>query len=390
MLRTRALVFIPVLILATVLSADALALETAERSLQVEIPVSAGGSLRIENLLGSVEIRRSEDEGMARIVAHVVAEAKTGEEAASLAESIVLEQPDDPGQAIIHVVWPVDRFDSYRLPKEGMKGLFSRWTGSLFKKGVTEVEYDGQAVRVGKDRKATGLAVHVTVSVPFDLETSVHQSIGAVHAKYLRGKLRLEVVDGSVEIVSCFGVARVETDDGDVRVASFQGRELFVGTGTGEVDLEVVRVDRARLETDSGTIRGVGVTVDELSVESASGAIELADVVPRSTRVRTGSGDVDVALRLKTARSAVVHSDSGDVVLRLAGQIGFDLAAETKTGEVKTLGMDLDVVEQSGTVSRLKRGGGGVDLEVRAAAGSLTVRPYDASRMQILMGRKGD
>jgi DUF4097 and DUF4098 domain-containing protein YvlB len=151
-----------------------------------------------------------------------------------------------------------------------------------------------------------------------------------------------------------------------------------------------VRVDRARFESDSGIIRGTGVTTEKLSVENASGAIELGDLVPRSTRVRSGSGDVDLALRLKNARDAVVHSESGDVVLRLAGQIGFDLEAETKSGEVKALGMELDVVERTGNVSRLRRGPGGVDLAVHAAGGNVTVRPYDASRMQILMGRAGD
>ena len=54
--------------------------------------------------------------------------------------------------------------------------------------------------------------------------------------------------------------------------------------------------------------------------------------------------------------------------------------------EVKTLGMTLDVTEQEGQVSRLRQGQGGPDVRVSALEGSVTVRPYDGSRLDLLVG----
>ena len=132
------------------------------------------------------------------------------------------------------------------------------------------------------------------------------------------------------------------------------------------------------------------MTAEQLQIESTSGSVRLGAVEPKTAQVRTVSGKVDLATNLKTARELLIETETGDVTLRVGPLAHFDLTAETKSGKVKMLGMTLDLTEQEGQVSRLRQGQGGPDLRVSAAAGSVTVRPYDGSRLDLLVGGPRD
>ena len=365
-------------------SGPSLALEGAEKSLTIEPKVGAGTTLVVENLLGSVHVVPSQSEGSVRVEAHVVAEAKTPEEAEALAASIRLEPRTEGGTTRIHVAWPVDRFAAFRPPKSGMKGLIKRWAAPMLR-GSSTVEYDGRVIQVGPERKATGLSVDLTVTLPYDLSATIRQSVGSIEGRALRGRLRMETYDGDISVERCFGVLTAQTERGVVRVSSFQGQELDVATAQGDMELTDVRADRARLQTDAGAIRGLRVTAGELVVESASGDVKLSGFEPTTADVKTGSGKVDLATHLKSLRNAVIQTATGDVILRVGELTHFDLHAETKSGLVKTMGITLDVLEQDGLASRLKHGQGGPELRVSALGGSVMVRPYDASRLDLLL-----
>jgi hypothetical protein len=103
--------------------------------------------------------------------------------------------------------------------------------------------------------------------------------------------------------------------------------------------------------------------------------------------IRTASGDIDMAFRIRKARDAAIRSDTGDVVLRVSEKLSFELTAETKKGEVKLLGMDMEMLEQDGLVSRYKAGNGGVNVTVSTPGGELTVRPYDAKWIDLMSRR---
>jgi hypothetical protein len=361
-----------------------LALETAEVRRADEARLAARGSVVVENLLGSVRIVASADKAVARIEARAVAEAKTPDEARALAESIRIERETEGADVRFRVVFPVEQHAAFRPPKGGVKGWIGRWTGSMFRE-TREVDYGGRRVQVGTDRKAAGLAVDVTVTVPHDWTTTVRQRAGTVEGRALRGDLRIVTTDGEVAVERCLGRLAIDAQHGRVRVAAFQGEALTLELVEGEVELSDVRAAAVRLRTDSGAIHGSGVSSDELAIESGSGVVELGAVEPRSARVRTISGRVDLATYMRALRDAVIHSDSGDVVLRVGELTHFDLRAESKSGEVKTLGgVGLDLVAQDGLAQRLRHGQGGVDVQVSAPGGGVTVRPYDGSRLELL------
>jgi hypothetical protein len=384
MSRFRRPLTLSLLAFAPLLSGASFALDGAERQLTVERTLGPGASLVVENLLGSVRVVPSQVAGSVRIDARVVADAKTPEEAAALADAIRIESDTNGGATRVHVVWPVERFTAFRPPQSGVKGLISRWASPVIR-GTSSVEYDGRVVQVGADRKAAGLSVDLTVTLPYDLSTTIRQSAGSVEGRALRGRVRLVTLDGDIFFERCFGVLQVETERGDVRVSSFQGDDLEVSTTQGDVELADVRAERARLRTDAGAIRGARLTAGEMTVESASGDVKLGAVEPTTARVRTGSGKVDLASHWKSLRDAVVQTASGDVTLRVGDLAHFDLLAETKSGAVKTMGMALELLEQDGNTSRLRHGQGGKELRVSALAGSVTLRPYDGSRLDLFL-----
>jgi hypothetical protein len=382
--RFRWTLALSLLAIAPLLSGASFALEGAERQLTIERTLDPGASLVVENLLGSVRVVPSQSRGSVRVDARIVADAKTPEEAAALADAIRIEPGTEGGATRIHVVWPVDRFTAFRPPQSGVKGLIARWAAPVLR-GNSSVEYDGRLVQVGADRKAAGLSVDLTVTLPYDMSTTIRQSAGSIEGRALRGRLRLVTIDGDISVERCFGVLQAETERGDVRVYSFQGDDLDVSTTEGDVELADVRAERTRLRTDAGAIRGARVTAGDMTVESASGDVKLGAVEPTTARVRTGSGKVDLASHLKSLRNAVVQTATGDVTLRVGGLAHFDLLVETKSGGVKMMGLALDVLEQDGNTSRLRHGQGGNELRVSALAGSVTVRPYDASRLDLFL-----
>jgi hypothetical protein len=363
----------------------AAALETVERTLSAEI--DATGPIVLDNLLGSVHVVGSDRPGVARLEARVVAEAKEAAAARELAESVRLTHDEKGGEQQLRLRFPVERHTAFRPPKKGVKGLLRRWTSPVFHKPATVV-YDGQVVEVGSGRKAAGLAVHVTLTVPYDSITTVRQRVGSVEGRALRGRLHVRTVDGLIAIERSLGELDAESDRADLHVVAFQGKKLRLRTADGQMELRDVRADEVHLETDSGSIRGDGVVGDALFATTASGDVKLGRAEPASAELTTGSGAVDLATHLNRLQDAVIRSESGDVTLRVGELTHFDLEAQTRSGEVKMLGgVELDLIDRQGSTVVLKHGGGGADVRVAAAGGNLTVRPYDGSRIELMLGK---
>jgi len=350
----RSSAFLTLLFVSCLCVSGAHALDSSERSLAIDLPLQAGGSLKIENLLGSVTVRLVRKGATPGIKARVTAEAKGQEAADSLADGVELQQTVADGVTTVHVLFPTDRVEAFRPPKAGVKGFVSRWASPVMRGGAMEVEYGGQIVAIRKDRKSTGLAVHLTVTVPVDLHTSIYQAAGAIDARYMRGDLDLETETGRIDIISSFGNFDVTTAAGDVRIASCQGDRIAIRTGSGQIDLEGTRGDLVQLESDSGLIQGV---------------------------------DIEIALRIRNARGAQIGSDRGDITLRMSEKLSFDLTAVSKSGQAKTHGMRLDLQERDGVTENFRQGSGGLNLAVTAPQGGVTIRPYDSTRMEILTMR---
>ena len=94
-----------------------------------------------------------------------------------------------------------------------------------------------------------------------------------------------------------------------------------------------------------------------------------------------------MATHLTTMRKATIRTATGDVILRAGELTHFDLFAESRQGVVKALGLSFDFIGQDGGVSHLRHGQGGPELSVSALGGSVTVRPYDGSRLELFVDK---
>jgi hypothetical protein len=268
-----------------------------------------------------------------------------------------------------------------------MKGRITRWAGSIFRGDKTvEVRYNDIPFQICQDRKATGMAVHLTVALPFGQAAAINQRVGYMQVLNASGDLHLEAANGRIDVKQLHGALHVLSEGADVSVGLIQGNTVDIRTGSGNMKLLQIRAEQVLLQTDAGIIDGTNLSAGDLSIESLSGPVRLTGAEPTTALIETESGDVDLSTHLRRTRRTSVRSASGNVVLRVGKWVGFDLLAETKSGEVKLLGMSLDVIERDGQVCHLRQGPGGIDLQVAAGGGTLTVRPYDASRLDILIG----
>ena len=346
--------------------------ERAERPLSFAADLSAGHALRVENLLGSIEIRGGGEEDQILIEGHVAVEAETAEAANALADAFRIAA-DDSGT--LRVVFPVERHTVYRLPRSEADGLVSRWVTPLVRRNTVSVEYDGATVEIGKSKGALAVVVHLTVTVPLDVRASFKQAVGTIDARASRGSLELEIVQGRIHARQLFGKLAARAGGGNVTVSSFQGQELSVRSSSGDIELLDVRADKVLLQTASGRIYGQGLRADNVSIDSNTGDVRLDEFDPTACEVRTGSGAVDLGIRLKYTREASIYSTSGDVTLRVGKMAYFDLMTETGSGAIKSKGVSLELVEQEDRVARYRRGGGGADLKITADSGDILVRP---------------
>jgi len=362
----------------------ALALEGAETTHEWEGELAVGESLRVENLLGTVHLVAGSSENGVRVTARVAAEAKSSEEALDWANSVELLNSRSGKETLIHIAFPTDRSQSFRPPKSGLKGLWSRWSASMLRES-SSVEYDGALVQLGSDRKATGLAVELTIELPYDRRVIVSQGAGSVHGRALRGDFDLTTQDGNIELDRCFGSAAVRNTRGEIAIWGFQGQTLRLVTDLGKTSLEEVRAKQIELISGSGSIGGAAVQSDSLIVQSESGDIGFSGVESATFEIQTTSADVDVATHVKRLTQASIQSATGDITLRVGGLTHFDLAATTRSGEIKMMGLKLESLGAESGVLQYRRGRGGPDIEARAAGGTVTVRPYDASRLSLML-----
>jgi hypothetical protein len=364
------------ILLALVLCAGpAGAAESAERLLTHEEQPGSGATLRLENLLGSIQVMPGDAGGMLRIEARVVAEADSREQADALAGAIALIPEERDGGLAIRVGYPVENHPAYRLPRGERDGLYSKWVAPLVRRDTVSAEYGGSLVEVGDAKGAAALAVHVKVTLPLDRDASFKQYVGSIRCSGLRGALDLEIVEGEAVAEQIYGDLRARTGGGELRVWKHRGESFELQTGSGRIDVSDINAKRLRLTTGSGSIRGSEIKAAALVVKTASGNVELEELDPTLFEVSTDSGDVDLASLLTHTREGAIRTDSGDVTLRVGSLTPFDLRAAAGPEAVKTRGLSLELVEEGADGAHFRRRSGGAALRIDTGAkGKVLVR----------------
>jgi DUF4097 and DUF4098 domain-containing protein YvlB len=179
-------------------------------------------------------------------------------------------------------------------------------------------EHTGMGGRGHKHRRGGDVSVSYRVKVPEATEVEIQS------------------VSGNVTLASVDGLATVQSVSGNVRVTDVS--ELSEAQAVSG-DVEVTRARSGRrmeIESVSGEVRVQEVEASELSVSSVSGDVLLRGVSSRGASLESVSGDLEYTGTIAASGRYDFQSHSGDVVLTLADQVGFQLEASTFSGEIES------------------------------------------------------
>jgi DUF4097 and DUF4098 domain-containing protein YvlB len=220
------------------------------------------------------------------------------------------------------------------------------------------VEVRTEYERNRSDRSAD-VSVDYTVTVP---------SSAAVDVKSVSGTVKLSNVQGAV---------RAESVSGDVITSSTPRLEL-AKTVSGDVSLGGVTTDGDLSATSvSGSVSARGLKVRGLELGTVSGSVTIADAACERLDGKTVSGNIEYAGALAKAGRYNINTHSGTIQLTLTGSTGFELIANTFSGNIRS---DLPITIGGSVGGRDERRRFGPGRAIRGAFGdgsaTLTLRTF--------------
>jgi DUF4097 and DUF4098 domain-containing protein YvlB len=220
------------------------------------------------------------------------------------------------------------------------------------------VEVRTEYERYRNDRSGD-ISVDYTVSVP---------SSAAVDVKSVSGTVKVSNVQGAV---------RAESVSGDV-ITSSTPRLEFAKTVSGDVSLGGVTTDGDLAATSvSGSVSARGLKVRGLELGSVSGSVIISDAACDRLDGKTVSGNIEYAGSLAKAGRYNINTHSGTIRLTLIGSTGFELIANTFSGNIRS---DLPITIGGSSRGRDDRRQFGPGQSIRGTFGdgsaSLSIRTF--------------
>ena len=201
--------------------------------------------------------------------------------------------------------------------------------------------------------------VDYMIALPNSANVTLRTVSGDLHISNVRGELRAETVSGDVVASQLGRVRTLKAVSGDIQITDAAGGELTAGTVSGDVIARGLRVKAIDLESVSGDMRFTNVEADRVNL-------------------RTINGDIEYNGRLARSGRYDMQSHSGDIRLVPTGNPGFDIDANTFSGDIRS---DFQLRSGGPLANSLDRRG--VNRSLRGAVG-------DASAILTLRSFNGD
>jgi DUF4097 and DUF4098 domain-containing protein YvlB len=161
-------------------------------------------------------------------------------------------------------------------------------------------------------------SVDYVISVPANAAVVLKAISGNVSVANVKGEVRTETVSGDVNVTATPNLALAKTISGNVTARD-------IGTMTALV-----------LSTVSGNVIGSGLKVRTLEAGTVSGDVRLTGSEIERLEARSLSGNIDFDAPLAKGGRYEFMSHSGNVRIVLSGGTGFDLDADTFSGNVRS------------------------------------------------------
>ena len=246
-------------------------------------------------------------------------------------------------------------------------GASARDADEALRRVEVDIRQRGNRVAVETEYRRTRGDSRVSV----DYEIGVPRSIG----------VRIESIAGDVSVEGVDGRTRVEVVGGEVRLTSL-ARLVEAEAVAGNMILrDVASDDELTVDLVAGSLTAEGVTAPRFEASTVAGSITLSGVESRRVEVDTLAGSVTFEGPLASDGRYEFGSHSGRVLLRVPDGSGFELEAESFSGDFSS---DLPIMTRGGTreatvfgrgVRTIEgtAGGGGARLEITTFSGNITI-----------------
>jgi DUF4097 and DUF4098 domain-containing protein YvlB len=217
-----------------------------------------------------------------------------------------------------------------------------------------ETRYTG---RHGRHDHEGGVSVSFRVRVPRGTEVEIHSVSGDATLLNVAGDATVESVSGDVEATDVPNLIEAKSVSGDVRVLRARSpRDVEIGSVSGEVFVEDIEAEEVNVTSVSGNVTLDGVTCTRAALESVSGEIRYTGSIARAGRYD-------------------FQSHSGDVVITIGDDVGFQLEASTFSGEIES-----ELPLKTASTDRKRRqlsgvsGDGSAVIEAQTFSGDVLIR----------------
>jgi DUF4097 and DUF4098 domain-containing protein YvlB len=196
------------------------------------------------------------------------------------------------------------------------------------------------------------------IKVPQDCAVDVRTASGNVRVVNVKGELRITTASGDATLDGTTRIVSIKIVSGDIRITNGGGAAV-VSTVSGDVEANGLSAQNFDINTISGDVRLIGWIGERLTARLLSG-----DFVVDGSLAKGGRFDIE--------------THSGDVRLALSEQTGFELDANTFSGNIR---VDFPIksegpIRTDGRGPRVVRGAYGdasASLHLQTFGGNITV-----------------
>lgn len=252
------------------------------------------------------------------------------------------------------------------------------------------IEQQGSTLVATAKRKSNGdwknsLSIGFRFYTARNVTTDLHTSGGSINLTALTGKQRLHTSGGSLNLTDVEGDIDGETSGGSIHLdrcrknmdlktsgGSIQAKAssgtMRLHTSGGSIELNDLTGD-IDAQTSGGSVRGSHLEGD-IKAGTSGGSVRLSEV-SGSLDASTSAGSVDVSLT-KLGKYLRLNTSVGSVRVRMPLDQGMDLNVSGNRVEMpeRLARFDGDIEKKS---VRGKLNGGGVDVNIRASMGSVSI-----------------
>src|SRR3954452_5233871 len=283
------------------------------------VKIGSEGELSLSNISGDIVVTRGNG-GDATIEIVKSARARTADEAREMLGLVNVTVTERAGRAEVKTVYP---------PGDEMRR---------------------------DNRRNIHVSVAYTVAAPPGTRLTINSISGSIRVSDIKGDVSANSISGTVRIANGGRIAAAKSISGDVEIIDTQtDGPIEVQSVSGGVTLRKVTARRIDIGSVSGSVAIQDIQCDRVEAHSVSGGVEFGGTLAKGGRYE-------------------LNSHSGDVRVVLAGSTGFELEANSFSGNIHS---DLPLKLQ-GDVSRRRSvqavyGDGSAVLNLTTFSGSVVI-----------------